>query len=91
MQQVKPAERLEQWLNGEKLPERAKACIENFVCSCEKAEVEDIMNFLYVDTVNFCMYVRNRLIEGFCFAYFGMIAPSYQMGNMAEYFEAILN
>ena len=49
----KAMDRLEEWLKQENLPEIAKQCIENFVCSCDKPTIDDLDNFACIDIINF--------------------------------------
>ena len=88
---TKAMDRLEEWLKEVRLPEMAKNCIENFVCSFEQAKEGDMLNFVYIDIVHFSPPVQEKLIEGFIYSYFGLRPAFCIPKNMPGYYKAGLN
>jgi len=88
---TKAMDRVEEWLRETPLPELAKNCIENFVCSCDKRKIVDLDNFICVDIVNFTPEVQAKLIMGYVYAYYGLKPAMYQPENMPECYRVNLN
>ena len=78
--------RLEDWLKDVELPEMAKTCIENFVCSCEQLEKKDMLNFVYLDIIHFSSQVQDTLIQGFFYSYFGVNIEKDMIKHFVDYF-----
>jgi len=68
---MQPTERLEQWLKETDLPDDATSCLRNFVMSCDNPDDLDNFNFVNIDTMNYTASVRQKLFEGYSFAYTG--------------------
>ena len=84
-------DRLEEWLKQENLPEIAKQCIENFVCSCDKPTIDDLDNFACIDIINFNPEVQAKLIIGYVYAYYGLKPAIYKPENMPECYSVNLD
>jgi hypothetical protein len=62
--------RLEDWLRRQDLPEGARTCIENFVCTCEQPRDGDDLNFIS-DIELFPIEIQECLMSGYTYAYTG--------------------
>ena len=82
---------LEDWLRTEKLPDIAKTCIENFVCSCNRLSEDAIRNFVYIDIINFIPSLQDKLIEGLVYSYLGLKPATYIPENMPDTYRVNLN